>query len=244
MATAHQRLAQRVEADVERPLKEFMSKNREMQALSTIQGNIAAIAKEIEITNDKADKLKRKGAKASASKVATATSELESANAQWISQAPFVFEALQSADETRLNHLRDALTQFQTHELDWVEQTRAAVEQCVNELLNVETSDETSTFVARASGGRPRIEQQRSRTITSSAVAPSMPAAPADDSASLRSARTEPGQCYGCLYDQFSAFLTQSSRKPPRKARRAAKARHGYRSPEKQHSFGQTFFIR
>ena len=214
MATAHQRLAQRVEADVERPLKEFTSKNREMQALSTIQGNIAAIAKEIEITNDKADKLKRKGAKASASKVATATSDLESANAQWISQAPFIFEALQSADETRLNHLRDVLTQFQTHELDWVEQTRAAAEQCVNELLNVETSDETSMFVARASEGRPRAERQRSRTIASNTVPSSMPAASPDDSASLRSrvsagaARTELGECTGCLYDQLRTFLT------------------------------------
>ncbi len=180
-----------------------MPKNREMQALSTIQGNLAAMAKEVETANDKTEKLKRKGGKASATKVAAASSELETANSQWISQTPFVFENLQAADETRVNFLRDVLTQFQTHELDRVEQTRTTAEECLNELLNVEASNEVRAFAGRATSGRPKMDRQRSKTMTnSSTLAPPPPSnALLDDGASQRSrasagpVRAETGGC-------------------------------------------------
>ena len=123
--------------------------------MSTIQGNLISIAKDVEEAQKKADKINAKGGKATASKVSSAASGVESARQQWESQAPYVFEQLQALDEGRVSHLRDVLTQFQTHEVDQVERNRITAESCLNELLNVNTGDEISNFVARVSGGRP-----------------------------------------------------------------------------------------
>ncbi|KAI9801438.1 MAG: hypothetical protein M1833_002670 [Piccolia ochrophora] len=189
IATSHQTLAQRIESDVERPLKDFASKNRDMQSITTTKGNFAAMAKEVDSAQDKADKLKKKGAKAAASKVANATSDVEQSQLQWTSQAPFVFENLQTLDEARLNHLRDVLTQFQTHEVDQVERNRVAAEECLNTLLNVETTDEIKTFAAKMGMGRPSPTRTRSRTLpgTSDSLAPPTPVRNVDDAASQRS---------------------------------------------------------
>lgn len=151
LAESHTILASKMESDVERPLKDYQNKNREMQNMSTIQGNLISVAKEVDNAHKKASKLS--GGKSSANKVANATSDVEAANQLWESQAPFVFEQLQSLDETRINHLRDVLTQLETHEVDLVERNRITAESCLNALLNVDTSDEISTFVARISGG-------------------------------------------------------------------------------------------
>ena len=151
LAESHAVLASRMESDVERPLKEYQYKNRDMQNMGTIQGSLAAVAKEVDNAHKKASKIS--GGKSSASKVANVTSDVEAANQEWESQAPYVFEQLQSLDETRINHLRDVLTQLETHEVDLVERNRVTAESCLNALLNVDTSDEISTFVARTSGG-------------------------------------------------------------------------------------------
>lgn len=149
----------------------------------TIQGNLATVGKDLESAQRKVEKIK--GGKSSANKVANATSDVENASQQWESQAPYVFERLQAVDENRVNHLRDALTQLQTHEIDLIEKTRIAAEGCLNALLSVDTSDEISTFVARASAGRPTIAtRQKSRTATPSMLAPPLPARPQDDGAS------------------------------------------------------------
>lgn len=151
LADSHAMLAAKMESDVERPLKEYQYKNREMQAMSTIQGNLVAIAKEVDNAHRKASKIS--GGRLTANKVANATSDVEASKQQWESQAPYVFEQLQSLDETRINHLRDVLTQLETHEVDLVERNRVNAESCLNALLNINTSDEISTFVARVSGG-------------------------------------------------------------------------------------------
>jgi F-BAR domain only protein len=154
-------LANKIEADVEKPLREYTTKNREMQAMITIQGNLSAIAKDLEKAQEKSDKLKTKGGKAN--KVANVNSTIEDASQQWESQAPYVFEQLQSVDENRLNHLRDVLTQFQTHEADQVEKNRVTAENTLNALLNVETADEIKTFAARVAGGRGSIPRRMSQ---------------------------------------------------------------------------------
>jgi hypothetical protein len=184
-------LAQKIEVDVEQPLREYFNKDREIQALGTMQGNLTAMAKEVDAANDKADKLKKKGGKAAAGKVANASIDVESANSQWTSQAPFVFEKLQAVDESRLNHLRDVLTQFQTHEVDQVERNRETAEKTLNALLTVETADEIQTFAARKIGGRPRLDRPRSRTNPSGGLVPSAPSQNVDDSASQRSGASE-----------------------------------------------------
>lgn len=144
-----------------------------MQAMSTISGNLASLAKDLDNAQKKAEKLQTKGGKTAADKVASAASEVESANSQWESQAPYVFEKLQAVDESRLNHLRDALTQFQTHEVDQVERCRVTAEECLNALLTVETADEIKAFQIRALQGRPKL-RSRSRTLPGSSNRQSM----------------------------------------------------------------------
>ena len=184
LAESHSILAAKMESDVERPLKDYQSKNREMQGISTIQGNLAAVAKDLDGAQKKAQKLA--GGKSSANKVANATSDVDIANQAWDSQAPYVFEQLQALDESRVNHLRDVLTQFETHEVDLVERNRITAESCLNALLNVNTADEISTFVARNSGGDqsiPRRLASRSGTTSNSTADPIPPPIPAATSA-------------------------------------------------------------
>ncbi|KAF2257762.1 hypothetical protein CC78DRAFT_598595 [Lojkania enalia] len=190
-ADSHHRLAQKIELDVERPLREFSGTNKEVQNMSNIAGNLNAMAKEIEAAQKKSDKLRDKGAKASASKVANAVAEVENATLQWESQAPYVFEQLQAIDERRLNHLRDALTQFQTHEVDQVERNRISAEETLNALLNIETADEIKTFALRMqSGERPHTARKPSSVATPSRSLAPPPAAPTpqtDDNRSQKS---------------------------------------------------------
>ncbi|MCJ1388852.1 hypothetical protein MMC18_001702 [Xylographa bjoerkii] len=177
LADSHAALAQKIEVDVERPLREYQSRNREMQGISTIQGNLAALAKELEDAQKKSDRALAKGGKADTKKVSSAISDVQGANQQWDSQAPFVFEQLQALDESRVNHLRDALTQLQTHEVDQLERSRVSAENCLNVLLNVVTADEISMFVAKNSGGSTRAPAQRASRAGSNAM-PSTPAPP------------------------------------------------------------------
>ncbi|KAL9096389.1 MAG: hypothetical protein Q9165_001386 [Trypethelium subeluteriae] len=146
--------------------------------MSTIQGNLGSIAKELDAAQKKSDKLNSQGQKASAQKVANAAQEADNARLQWDSQAPFVFENLQQVDESRLNHLRDVLTQFQTHEVDHVERIRQSTENCLNGLLSIETADEIKTWSLRTTRGQPRIERTRSRPSTTGSVVPSASTAP------------------------------------------------------------------
>lgn len=149
------------------------------------------MAKEIDSAKKKSEKLRDKGAKAQASKVANAVADVESATLQWESQAPYVFEKLQAVDESRLNHLRDVLTQFQTHEVDQVERNRVSAEETLNVLLNIETADEIKTFVLRMqSGEAPQPGRKPSSSATPSrslAPPPSTPSISADDDRSQKS---------------------------------------------------------
>jgi hypothetical protein len=171
VAQSHEQLARKIEADVERPLRDYYRGNREIQAMGNISGNLAATAKEIDAAQKKTAKLRDKGAKA---------------------KAPYVFEQLQAIDESRLNHLRDVLTQFQTHEVDQVERNRVTAEETLNALLNIETADEVQTWALRMrSGDVPPIARKMSNTGTPSRSLAPPPTTPnpgqADDNRSQRS---------------------------------------------------------
>jgi len=196
LADSHHILAQKIESDIERPLREWAIADREMQAMSTITGNLHAMAKEVDTSQKKVEKQRERGGKASADKVAAALQDLENAQTQWDSQAPYVFEKLQQVDETRCNHLRDVLTQFQTHEVDQVERSRATAEETLNILLNIETADEIKTWSLKVSSGKVPLERKRSNrpgpslgsslaSSTSQTIAP--PTIHTDDGASQRS---------------------------------------------------------
>lgn len=169
-----------------------------MSSLPGIQSDLAGLAKNYEASQKKLEKAREKGPKG-ADKLASAVAAAEEISQQWDSRAPFVFEQLQAADEGRLNHLRDALTQLETHETDQVERCRQAAESCLNVLLNVETADEIKTFAAKVNGGRP-VVPRRQQTTSPPPVAPlSPPPRLQDDAASQRSehsgpVRTPPGE--------------------------------------------------
>lgn len=165
IAQSHALLSERIEKDVELPLRTFATNNREMSAMTTIQGNLASMARELDDAQEKSDKLNRKGGKASSLKVDAASSKLSTATSQWDSQAPFIYETLQALDERRLNHLRDVLTQYETHEADVIEQNRRTVEQTLSALLEVDTAQEIKNWSQATIAGKP-FNERRTRQLS------------------------------------------------------------------------------
>lgn len=185
-------------------LQNYATQNRDFSGLSTIKNNMEAMIKELDTTQRAVDKLVKKGGKANSAKVDQATQKLNTARQAWDSQAPFIFERLQAVDESRLNHLRDTLTQYLTHEADLVEKCRVSAEGPLNALLEVDTSTEIRNFVSNATRGvakseQSRIDQPRSMSIASSTmqatttVQPPQTGGIVDDVSSLHSARNDGG---------------------------------------------------
>ncbi|OBT54748.1 hypothetical protein VE04_05435 [Pseudogymnoascus sp. 24MN13] len=197
-ATSHAILSKGIEKDVEQALRQFPTKNKEMGSVLTIQGHLAQMAKEYESAQDTVDKLAKKGSKANQAKTQQATQKLNSVTSEWESQAPFIFEKLQAIDETRLNHLRDVLTQFETHEMDQVERNRVSTEAALTSLLEVDTAVEIHNFATNATQGKPKLERVATAARTGSTVSASSanlalppPRMPTEDSSSLHSARND-----------------------------------------------------
>lgn len=207
IAASHQLFAQRIDKDVEQPLRNFQNK-KEMQNMHTISANLSTMAKELDDATDKSEKLNRKGGKANAQKVDQAAARLESATQTWESQAPFIYETFQAVDEQRINHLRDVLTQFETHEVDQATRTQAAAEEVLNVMLEVNTAQEIQNFVQRATAGKPRIERKSTNTRQATPVTPTAapPSITADDVSEHSGPRENPpGKPTHCTFD--CAFL-------------------------------------
>ncbi|EFX05725.1 hypothetical protein CMQ_3794 [Grosmannia clavigera kw1407] len=184
VANSHHLFSSRIEKDIEVPLRSFQN-TKEMGNLTTISANLNLVAKELEDAQDKADKLSKKGGKTSSQKMDAATQRLESASQQWDSQAPFVFETLQALDEQRTNHLRDILTQLETHEVDQTSQNQATAEALLNVILEIKTEDEIQGFAQRVTAGRPKTERRaasRQSTIPGSSNSSSHPSHPSHSS--------------------------------------------------------------
>jgi hypothetical protein len=147
-----------------------------MQNIHTITANLTSMARDLEDAKDKADKLNKKGSKASAQKLDLASSKLDSANSQWESQAPFIFETLQAVDESRVNQLRDLLTQFQTHESDMAQRSQLTAAETLAAMLEIDTAQEIQGFAERTIAGRPALEKRPSTRAAS--LAPSSTLAP------------------------------------------------------------------
>ncbi|KAK3400216.1 Muniscin C-terminal mu homology domain-containing protein [Sordaria brevicollis] len=175
IAASHQLYAQRIDKDVEQPLRSFQSR-KEMQNITTINSNLHAMAKELDDAAEKSEKLSKKGGKANSQKVDAAAARLEAASQQWESQAPFIFETLQALDEQRTNHIRDVLTQWQTHEVDQATRTQAAAEEVLNTMLEVNTGLEIHNFVTKATAGRPKIDRRTTTARQSSSAGGGSPA--------------------------------------------------------------------
>lgn len=145
-----------------------------------MSANLATMARELDDAREKVDKLSKKGGKASALKVDAATARLEAASSQWESQAPFILETLQALDEQRCNHLRDVLTQLETHEVDQSDRLRAAANDVLTTILEADTAREVENFANRATGGRVRLEQrpqsERAAIATGQSTSTTVPA--------------------------------------------------------------------
>ncbi|KAI2624419.1 Muniscin C-terminal mu homology domain-containing protein [Hypoxylon sp. NC1633] len=213
VAMAHHIFATKVEKDVEVPLRSFHQK-KEMLNLQTIQGNLQNMAKELEDAQERSDKLSRKGGKANTQKVDLATGKLESASQQWESQAPFIFETLQALDESRMNQLRDCLTQYGTYEGEQAQLHQTEAEAVLNSLLDYSTASEIQHFVTKTTTGRPKIEkrtpvarQSSSFSGLTSSLAP-LPSinAPAPDDRSDHSGSKE-GQSENKLRSRIGTML-------------------------------------
>ncbi|KAH6632331.1 Muniscin C-terminal mu homology domain-containing protein [Chaetomium tenue] len=182
IAASHQLFAQRIDKDVEFSLRNFQNK-KEMQHMQTISANLSTMAKELDDATEKSEKLSRKGGRANAQKVDQAAARLESATQTWESQAPFIYETLQALDEQRINHLRDVLTQFETHEIDQATRTQAAAEEVLNVMLEINTEQEIQNFVQKTTAGKPKIERKSTTTRQPTPVTPTAapPSITADD---------------------------------------------------------------
>lgn len=177
-AASHHLFAQRVEKDVEQALRQFQNR-KDVQNMHTMSTNLATMARELEDAKEKVEKLSRKGGKASALKVDTATARLESASSQWESQAPFILETLQALDEQRCNHLRDVLTQFETHEVDQSDRLRASASDALATIVEADTSNEIENFANRVTAGKPKVERrtptERTPTVTRQSTSTNVP---------------------------------------------------------------------
>lgn len=173
-AASHQLFAQRIEKDVEQALRLFQSR-KDVQNMQTMSTNLATMARELEDAKEKVEKLSKKGGKASALKVDTATARLESASSQWESQAPFILETLQALDEQRCNHLRDVLTQLETHEVDQSDRLRASANDALATILEADTSMEIENFTNKVTGGRAKVER-RTPAVTRQSTSTNVPA--------------------------------------------------------------------
>lgn len=187
LAVTHHQFSQKLEGEAERPIRDFASRNAEWSSMKIMETNLSAAAKAIDAAEDRAEKLRRRGQKAKAQQVAEAATALANANAEWDSQAPFVFEKLQAADESRCNSLRDALTRFQTLELDHAQSTMQGAEATLTAILDINTSDEIKGFANKATLGQHKIERKQSRTASHGPSYPATPSIVTDDSISVQS---------------------------------------------------------
>ena len=147
--------------------------------MSSISANLGDMARELVDAQDRSDKLTKKGAKASTLKVDEAVAKLESSQQQWDSTAPFVFETLQALDESRVNQLRDLLTQYHTLESAHAQRIIKTSEIALVLTSNINTQEEIESFQTKTIASRPKLPPTQSSSRQQSFAPPSPPPAPA-----------------------------------------------------------------
>ncbi|RDA96185.1 hypothetical protein CP533_1630 [Ophiocordyceps camponoti-saundersi (nom. inval.)] len=163
ISKSHHLFAEHVEKDIEYPLRAFQQR-RDYQSMHNISANLAVLARELEDAQEKSERLNRRGGRANTQKVDAAAAKLESATQQWESQAPFVFETLQALDESRINQLRDLLTQYQTHEASQAQRAQDNAVETLAAMLEISTDKEIQDFARRAVGNKSSVSAQPSHS--------------------------------------------------------------------------------
>ncbi|KAF4980037.1 hypothetical protein FZEAL_3899 [Fusarium zealandicum] len=178
IAHSHHQLADRIEKDIEHPLRNFVNR-KDFQNMSTMSNNLTTMGKDLEEAQERSDRLSKKGGRANTAKVDAASSKLESATGQWESQAPFIFESLQALDESRVNNLRDLLTQYQSHESDQAGRVQENAVETLALMLEIDTDKEIESFVHRVTAGRVKLPTRTSTRQSSYAgTTPTTPVPP------------------------------------------------------------------
>ncbi|KAG5984457.1 hypothetical protein E4U55_004677 [Claviceps digitariae] len=147
IAQSHHMFAEKLEEDLEQPLRSFQQR-QDCVNMHEMSSNLSALARKIEKPGKKDNRV---------------------ANQQeWESTAPYIFEKLQEVDESRVNHLRDILTQYQTHEADQAERVRGIAGQTLAIVVEVKTEDEIRDFASSTVAALPppptRSSARRSST--------------------------------------------------------------------------------
>ncbi|GAB0133065.1 hypothetical protein EsDP_00001481 [Epichloe bromicola] len=148
IAQSHHMFAEKLEDDLEQPLRSYQQR-QDYVNMHDMSSNLAALAKRIEKPNKKDNR--------------TATQQ------EWDSTAPYIFEKLQEVDESRVNHLRDVLTQYQTHEADQAERVRGIAGQTLAIIVEVRTEDEIRDFASSTVAGLPTPPARSSTRPSSTA---------------------------------------------------------------------------
>lgn len=224
IAQSHQLFADRLGNDVEQPLRGFPQR-QDVQNMTNISNNLTVMARELDDARDKSDKLTKKGGKASTQKVDAASSKLESATQQWESQSPFIFETLQVLDESRVNLLRDLLTQFQTHESDRAQRDSDISVETLAMMLEISTEREVQSFVQKVTAGKAQLPPSRTATRrstthmsqNSAASQPSVPSTPntsqppqeddASEHNSVPNSEAKPGKSAGHIWHEINVLF-------------------------------------
>ena len=104
-----------------------------------------------------------------------------------------MYEKLQLLDETRLNHLRDVFTQYETFHTDINERGAKTVQQILDVILEIKTEDEIEFWSQANVSGKPITERSARQLSTagsgSTAAPPSVSIPPS--SPAPRSTNTE-----------------------------------------------------
>ncbi|KAK7420508.1 Suppressor of Profilin deletion [Neonectria punicea] len=161
IAHSHHLLGERIEKDLEHPLRNFHHRP-DAQNMNTMASNLATMARDLEDAQERSDKLSRRGGRANTQKVDAAASKLEAASQQWEAQAPFIFESLQALDESRVNSLRDILTQYQSHESDQAQRSQDHAVETLALMLEIDTDKEVHSFVHKATAGKAKLPTRTS----------------------------------------------------------------------------------
>ncbi|KAG6007336.1 hypothetical protein E4U21_006147 [Claviceps maximensis] len=134
IAQSHHMFAEKLEEDLEQPLRSYQQR-QDCVNMHEMSSNLSILARKIEKPGKKDNKA--------------------AIQQEWESTAPYIFEKLQEVDESRVNHLRDILTQYQTHEADQAERVRGIAGQTLAIVVDVKTEDEIRDFASSTVAALP-----------------------------------------------------------------------------------------
>lgn len=142
--SANNQLKNVVEGEVIKPLTQYTTKNRQWSEIRNLHSKLSDVAKNIEMSQDKIDKYADNSRHQD--KLDKYQTQLNSANATWDSEAPYVFEVFEHTDYGRLTFLRDSLLRFITAYTDSLNKISSSNEETLNTILGFDPEVEIARF--------------------------------------------------------------------------------------------------